>query len=175
MIQLKRIIQLRSEGLKKHSISQKLGIHRKTLNDYLFKLEATGKEFKELLRYDESELASLVFNQVNTRVPDSRAEVLAKQFSYFSQQLSMPGVTRQLLWEEYKNSQPDAYSYTQFCEHFARYNKRKKVTMHFTHQPGEYLQVDFAGKPLYLTDLQTGEITPCPVLVCVDIPMIPCQ
>ncbi len=167
MIQLKRIIQLRTEGLNKLSISQKLGIHRKTLNDYLFKLEATGKGFKELLQYDESELASLVFKQANTRVPDSRAEVLAKQFSYFSQQLSSPGVTRQLLWEEYKNSHPDAYSYTQFCEHFARYNKRKKVTMHFTHQPGEYLQVDFAGKPMYLTNLQTGELTPCPVLVCV--------
>jgi len=39
--------------------------------------------------------------------------------------------------------------------------------MHFDHRPGEYLQVDFAGKPLYIVDRETGEIIPCPVLVCV--------
>ena len=41
MTQIKRIIQLKSEGLSKLKISQKLSIHRKTLDDYLFKIEIT--------------------------------------------------------------------------------------------------------------------------------------
>ena len=167
MTQLKRIIQLKSEGHSKLSISQKLGIHRKTLNDYLFRLDATGKSYQELLDQSEENLSSLVFNTANIRVPDTRYSELEKNFAYFTEQLRKTGVTRRILWEEYKISCPDGYSYTQFCEHFSRYNKRNKATMHFDHQPGEYLQVDFAGKPLYITDPATGEIIPCPVLVCV--------
>ena len=167
MTQLKRIIQLKTEGFSKLSISKKLGLHRKTINDYLVKLEATGKSYQELLVYDENYLSSVVFNSTNIRKRDSRYSELEKRFSYFNEQLSKTGVTRFLLWEEYKISCSDGYSYTQFCEHFSRYNKRNKATMHFDHRPGEYLQVDFAGKPLYVTDQSTGEIVPCPVLVCV--------
>lgn len=167
MTQLKRIIQLKSEGYSKLSISQKLGLHRKTLNDYLVKLDATGKSCHELLSQSEDYLFSVVFNPTNTRVSDSRYSELEKRFSYFKEQLGGTGVTLRLLWEEYKIGSPDGYSYTQFCEHFSRYNKRNKATMHFEHRPGEYLQVDFAGKPLYITDLMTGELTSCPVLVCV--------
>ena len=167
MTQFKRIIQLKTEGFSKLSISKKLGLHRKTINDYLVKLEATGKSYQELLVQDENYLSSVVFNSTNIRKRDSRYSELEKRFSYFNEQLSKTGVTRFLLWEEYKISCSDGYSYTQFCEHFSRYNKRNKATMHFDHRPGEYLQVDFAGKPLYLTDPSTGEIIPYPVLVCV--------
>lgn len=167
MTQLKRIIQLKSEGYSKLSISQKLGLHRKTLNDYLKKLDATGESYQELLNRSDDYLSSVVFNSGNTRVPDIRYRELEKRFSSYGKQLESTGVTLRLLWEEYKTSCPDGYSYTQFCEHFSRHKKRNKATMHFEHRPGEYLQVDFAGKPLYITDPVTGEITSCPVLVCV--------
>ena len=167
MTQLKRIIQLKSEGYSKLSISQKLGIHRKTLNDYLAKLDSTGKSYQELLEQSDDYLSELVFNSGNTRVPDTRYAELEKRFADFTRELKKPGVTRRILWEEYKTSCPDGYSYTQFCEHFSRYNKRNQATMHFDHRAGEYLQVDFAGKPLYITDPETGEIISCPVLVCV--------
>ena len=167
MTQIKRIIQLKSEGLSKLKISQKLSIHRKTLDDYLFKLEITGKSYQDLLQYSETDLAIIVYNTKNTHQPDGRLDDLQSQFDSYTKQLTKPGVTRRLLWEEYKIAKPDGYGYTQFCEHFARYNKRNKATMHFDHRPGEYLQVDFAGKPLHIIDRETGEIIPCPVLVCV--------
>ncbi len=167
MTQIRRIIQLKSEGLSKLKISQKLGIHRKTIDDYLLKLKITGKNYQDLLQYKEEELASIVYNTKNTHQPDGRLDNLKSRFASYTKQLTMPGVTRRFLWEEYKSAKPDGYGYTQFCEHFARYNKRNKATMHFDHRPGEYLQVDFAGKPLHIIDPKTGEIIPCPVLVCV--------
>jgi transposase len=39
--------------------------------------------------------------------------------------------------------------------------------MHFTHKPGEQMQVDFAGDKLHYVDGDTGEVIPCEVLVCV--------
>ena len=81
MTQLKRIIQLKTEGYSKLSISQKLGLHRATLNDYLKKLEATGKNYQELLSRSDDYLSSVVFNSANTRVPDIRYAELEKRFS----------------------------------------------------------------------------------------------
>jgi transposase len=167
MVKIKRIVQLRLAGESKLNISKAVGIHRSILNNYLLKLEFTGKSFPELLQLEEEDLASIVYTEHNTQKPDSRLLYLQKQFNYYTEQLRLPGVTRQILWEEYKASHPDGYGYTQFCEHFARYNKRNQATMHFDHRPGEYLQVDFAGKPLHIVDRETGEIIPCPVLVCV--------
>lgn len=59
MTQIKRIIQLKSEGLSKLKISRKLGIHRKTLDDYLFKLENTGKSYQDLIQYKEEDLSAI--------------------------------------------------------------------------------------------------------------------
>lgn len=167
MTQIKRIIQLKLEGLSKLKISQKLGIHRKTLDDYLSRLALTDKNYQDLLDCNEDELSAIVHNSNNTQQPDDRYNDLQNRFATFSKQLNQTGVTLRLLWEEYKMSNPQGYGYSQFCEHYSRYNKVNKATMHFDHLPGEYLQVDFAGKPLHIKDTQTGEITECPVLVCV--------
>jgi transposase len=167
MDKIKRILQLRSEGTSKLKISKSVGIHRTVLDKYLLKLELTGRDYDELLKMKEEDLSQIVYSEQNTPKPDSRLYYLRKQFSYYTDQLQIIGVTRRTLWEEYKSANPDGYGYTQFCEHYARYNKRNKATMHFTHQPGEYLQVDFAGKPLHIVDRDTGEIIACPVLVCV--------
>jgi len=167
MVQVRRIIQLKSEGVSKYMISKTLGIHRTTLEGYLRKLESTGKSYETLLEHSDQKLVDIVYTVSNAYKPDGRLKELEKQFKSFLKQLKYTGVTRRTLWEEYKEAYPEGYGYTQFCEHFARYLLRTKATMHFDHRPGEFLQVDFAGKLLYIVDHQTGEMIPCPVLICV--------
>jgi transposase len=167
MTKVRRIVQLKSEGLSKLKISQTLGINRVTLDGYLSKLELTGKNYLDLLGYSESELAAIVYKSENTNQPDNRFDELQRRFASYTDQLKKKGVTRRILWEEYKITNPDGYGYSQFCEHFARYNKRNKATMHFDHRPGEFLQADFAGRPLFIVDRETGELIPCPTLICV--------
>jgi len=167
MIQLRRIIQLKVQGLSKLKISESLHIHRATLENYLSKLEASGKSYPELLQYSQAQLSALVFTNTLARVKaDNRIEDLKKHLDYFKSELSRPGVTRKILWEEYQGAYSGGYGYTQFCEHFARYIKQNQATMHLSHHPGDYLQVDFAGKQLHYVNIQTGEIIACPVLVC---------
>ena len=102
MTQVRRIVQLKSEGFSKLKISQKLGIHRKTLNKYLFKLELTGKSYQYLLEYNETELASIVYNTKNTHQPDSRLNEFQSRFASYVEELKDTGVTRLILREEYK-------------------------------------------------------------------------
>jgi transposase len=50
------------------------------------------------------------------------------------------------LWEEYRLINPDdAFSYSQFTYHYAKFRKTVDVTMRMTHRPGECVFVDFAG------------------------------
>jgi transposase len=165
MTQVRRIIQLKAEGLSKLKISESLHIHRATLDNYFLKLESTGKSYAELLQYSDEELRAIAYTTIVAK-PDPRLETLQKHFDYFKSELTRPGVTRKTLWEEYQMAYADGYSYTQFCEHFARHIKCTRATMHLSHRAGDYLQVDFAGKQLHYVDIQTGEIVECPVLVC---------
>ena len=166
MIQVRRIIQLKAEGLSKLRISGSLHIHRATLDNYLSKFETTGKSYSELLQYSDEQLTDLVYNDPVGPKADIRIDDLKKRMDYFKGELLRVGVTRRTLWEEYQALNSEGYRYAQFCLHFARYMKTTKATMHLSHRAGEYLQVDFAGKNLHYIDLQTGEIIPCPVLVC---------
>ncbi|MGO5337747.1 hypothetical protein ACTQZS_13255 [Bilifractor sp. LCP19S3_H10] len=40
--------------------------------------------------------------------------------------------------------------YTQFCEKYRRWASVTKATMRITHKPGDTMQVDWAGDPLYI-------------------------
>ena len=70
MTQVRRIIQLKAEGLSKLKISQSLHIHRATLDNYLSKLAASGKSFPELLEYSDEQLQTLVYSEAATPKAD---------------------------------------------------------------------------------------------------------
>ena len=166
MTQVRRIIQLKAEGLSKLKIAQSLHIHRATLDNYLSRLTASKKNFPELLELNDEQLTALVYNELKVPQADSRIDDLNKHLDYFLKELTRTGVTRKTLWEEYHQGYPEGYRYTQFCEHFSRHARITKATMHFLHRAGDFLQVDFAGKELHYIDLHTGEIVSCPVLIC---------
>ena len=166
MTQLRRIIQLKAQGLSKLKISESVHLHRTTLDNYLSRIEATGKTYPDLMGYSDEQLGAIVYSPQPPLKADKRLEDLHKHMDYFKQELPRTGVTRKLLWEEYYTAYPDGYGYTQFCEHFGRHLRSKAATMHLYHIAGDCLQVDFAGKQLHYVDTKTGEMIMCPVLVC---------
>lgn len=54
--------------------------------------------------------------QTNQKLKD-----LLSFFPYMYKELRKTGVTRKLLWEEYKARYPDGYQVTQFCLHYSRW------------------------------------------------------
>ncbi|GEM_PF-3349586 len=83
------------------------------------------------------------------------------------EELAHEGVTRYLLWVEYREKDPEGYSYQQFCEHLKTHLDVKSAVMHLEHKPGEKLEIDFAGGKMCYINEETGELVQCPVLVAV--------
>jgi transposase len=78
-----------------------------------------------------------------------------------------PGVTLQLLHLEYLERHPDGYHYTQYCEIYRQWLRRRGLTMRQVHRAGEKSFVDYAGKRPCLTDPATGERLPVELFVMV--------
>lgn len=72
-------------------------------------------------------------------------------------ELRRPGVTRALLWEEYRAAHPLGFSYAWYCEHFEVWKGRARPTMRQTHVGGDKIFADFAGDTIEVIDPETGE------------------
>ncbi len=98
---------------------------------------------------------------------DERYGQLQAELPRLLAELKRRGVTRQLLWEEYRSHHPGGYGYSQFCHYFTERLAQGKVTAVFEHRPGEQMMIDLAGKPLYYVDDESGTQISCPVFVAV--------
>src|SRR4030095_11590149 len=82
-------------------------------------------------------------------------------------ELKRPGVTLELLWQEYREQYPDGYSYSRFCDLFREWEKRVSPTMRQTHIAGEKMFVDYAGTKVQVIDGMTGEVLAAELCVAV--------
>lgn len=143
---IKQIELLNKLGIGKKAIAHQLGISKNTVKEYLSK-EKNDKDNESPCSNRLSELQGL--------------------FPYFKEELKRKGVTRQVLWAEYKDSNPEGYSYSQFCEHFMQWLKNHDASLHIEQLPGDRMYVDFAGSKLSIVDTSTGEITDMEVFISV--------
>lgn len=163
---LRNIISLKKKGCSNRSISDQLGLSRKTTNKYVSHLKQTGLSYQDLLNLSDVDLAALV----ETTPAKPTADYLQELYSYFplvEKELKRVGVTRHLLWQEYKQVHPEGISYARFCTHFRQWRQSQEVTMHFEHKSGDKLFVDFTGKKLEIIDPQSGEVVPVEVFVAI--------
>src|SRR3712207_1851370 len=78
-----------------------------------------------------------------------------------------PGVTLQILWEEYREATPDGYGYSRFCELYREFERRLTPTMRQHHVAGDKVFVDFSGKKLPIVDPVTGEVREAELFIAV--------
>ena len=71
----------------------------------------------------------------------------------------------QLLWEEYKESQPDGVNYSWFCDQYRDWARHLDVVLRQDHRAGEKMFVDRAGD--IVTNPHTGETRPAYIFVAV--------
>jgi len=88
-------------------------------------------------------------------------------FPYFEKELKRTGITRWILWGEYKHQHTDGFSYSRFCDHFKQYKTSRSATMHLEHEPGDKFFIDFTGKKLSVIDPSSGELTEVEVYVAI--------
>lgn len=80
---------------------------------------------------------------------------------------SRPGVTLDLLHQEYLEKHPDGYRYTAFCGRYREWLVRRGLVMRQVHVAGEKMFVDYSGKRPEILDLRTGEVIAVELFVAV--------
>ena len=82
-------------------------------------------------------------------------------------ELKKPGVTLQLLWEEYRAVYSGGYHYTQFCHYYREWEQHLGVTMRQNHVAGEKMFVDYSGDKFRVVNTATGEMREVELFVAV--------
>ncbi|WKN29747.1 IS21 family transposase [Porifericola rhodea] len=169
MSTIKQLILLHQQGKGRKTIARTLGISKNTVKVYLEKLKSLttikdgkGYTIEELFRMEHPVLEAK-FHPGNPAYKDDRYEDLKARLDYYFNELKERGVNKKLLWEEYRQGNPDSYSYSQFCFHLHQLQIARRPSAVLHHHPGEKLYIDFAGKPLSYIDKSTGEEIKCQV------------
>ena len=166
MDQVKTILSTYLDCGSIKSTARKLKISKNTVKEYLRRAEAHTVELSELLKLPDAELLKVLYKAEQSK-DSNRASVFDSQVSVWVKELRRIGVTKYLLWEEYREAYPEGYGYSQFCERLRQAIGRRDLTISIEHKPGEVMQVDFAGKRMSWVDSQTGEVHYVQTLVAV--------
>lgn len=167
MRKIKEVLRLKYElGLANRQIARSCSVNHSTVADYLFRAKTAGLDRWPLPDdLDEARLEARLF-PVRPTVPEPTR--LAPNWPAIHDELhGHKHVTLQLLWQEYKQSNPDGYQYSRFCELYRRWADKLDLTLRQEHRAGEKLFVDYAGDKVPVVDSKTGTITEASIFVAV--------
>jgi len=171
MRKVKEVLRLRFDlGLRQDQIARSCSIGQATVHRYLERATAAGLSWPLPEDYDDPRLNELLFPARPVRPPHQlRAGV---DFAEIHRQLmDHKYVTLQILWEEYREAQPEAqpdgYGYSRFCELYQRWHRNRNVVMRQEHRPGEKMFVDWAGPTVPIYGQHGGDIMPASLFVAV--------
>lgn len=151
--------------LSSRQVSLLTNISQTTVLDYCSRFKKVSVPIEELMEYDNAKVISLLYPEiVSSRKTTTRPH---PDWDQVHAELKQKGMTRLLLWEEYKEQHPDGYGYTQFKEYYNRFIKTINPSMRQIHYAGDKLFVDFSGLTMPVVNARTGEIHKAQIFVAV--------
>jgi transposase len=165
MRKIKELLRLHHIGLTQHQIARSCAISQSTVSDYLKAAEAAGICWPDIADQDDAQIEQALF--ANMRAAPAKPQHPPPDFAAIHHELQTNRhVTLHLLWQEYREANPDRYRYSRFCELYNRWLRRQDVVLRQQHRAGEKLFVDYAGDtiPVYSS---TGEARAAAVFVAV--------
>ncbi len=160
---IREILRLKYEvGLSNRAIARACCISNSTVGEYVVRARRTGLVWPVAEERTEEELYQQLFPEVKR---PKLVERPVPDWEKMHREMARQGVTLQLLWQEYREKYPEGYGYTQFREHYQRWNQVHTTSMRLPHKGGEVLEVDYAGMTLSITNPETGEVSQAVVFV----------
>ena len=160
MVRYREILRLTAMGISQRNVAFSVGCAASTVQDVLRAARKVGLEWPLPEDMDDSAIRSRIYPP-RDRSDASKAEI---DHAWVQRELSRPGVTMTLLWNEYADAavsqgrQP--YMYSAFCHRHRKWAEASpEATMHIRWRPGEWTQVDWAGDTMRVLDLDTGELS----------------
>lgn len=166
MLNIRHILRLHTQNQTMSEIIVQTGIRRATLKKIIDDFKESKLSFVEINQLSDKDLEDL-FKKPVEEVLSPRLQTLYSLFPVIDKELKKTGVTKALLWEEYKKKYPDGASSTAFRFHFSQWKSRKTPIMRQNHKAGDKLFIDFAGEKLIIKDKETGKEKPVEVFVAV--------
>jgi len=166
MRKIKDILRLRHEAqLSIRGIAQALNIGYGTVVDYLNRAERAGVKWPLPAELLERDLGRLLFP---TQPATGQRRFTEPDFPYVHRELKRKGVTKQLLWQEYRQQHPDdGYSYAQFCHRYRVWAGQQQRSMRQLHKAGEKLFIDYCGPTMPIVNPDNGECRFAQIFVAV--------
>lgn len=166
MNKIRQVLRLYTQGQSKLKIATQTGIARNTLKKYIKEFTRSGLSFEEISTLSDKDLEDL-FIKPEEKPLDNKQQTLFTLFPAIDKELKKKGVTRYLLWEQYRKDHPDGYGVSQFKYYYALWKAQVNPVMRMEHKAGDKLYVDFAGEKLSITDAATGEVKNVEVFVAI--------
>jgi len=166
MRKVRELLRLHQEcGLSRRQIARALKISRPVVGQYLSNFRQSGLTYQDTTVMSDDEVMEIL--EKGGKRKSERYKALSGRFTYLAGELKRPGVTLELLWQEYKWEHPEGYGYSQFCYHFQVWRSLSPLTMHIEHKAGEAMFVDYTGKKLTISEEVTGRVREVEVLVAI--------
>ena len=167
MRKIKEVLRLKYDcGISEREIARSCQVSRSTVADYLRRAAAAKLNWTEASSLAQTQLEERLFP--TERIP-STVKRPPPDCEYIYNELRTYrkfNLTLSQLWLEYKQSHPDGYQYTQFCEHYWRWRKKLDYIMRQEHRGGEKLFIDYSDG-LSIVDTITGEFIPTQLFLAV--------
>ena len=160
MRKIREVLRLSAAGKSGRQIAAAIGSALSTVQTCLGRAEDAGLGWPEAEPLSEAALHARLYPPAAT--PSTRP---APDFAQLHAELSRPGVTRLLLWQEYKAAHPEGWQYSVFCEQYRRWLATAEPVLRQAHAPGDKAFVDYAGQTVPITDRHTGKLRPAQIFI----------
>ena len=156
------IICHEKSGMSIRQISSSLSVARSTVSDYINRYKTSALTLRDIQELDADTLYNRLFPKKRQLIDPTKT---IPGFANIHNELKRRGVTRMLLWEEYREKYPNGYGYSQYCDLYNQWNKQVTVSMRQVHKAGEKMFVDYSGLTMDIIDPYTGEIQKAEIFV----------
>ena len=166
MRHIKEILRLKLEAKLSHrKISRCLNVSVGTVSTYGKRAVDIGLTWPLPTEISDNDLEQLL---TPSPKPSGRYGRVTPDCSAIHQELKQKGVTKQLLWEEYKQAHGNAgYQFSQYCGYYRDWQAKQKRSMRHVHKAGEKLFVDYSGATMPIVNPDTGDIRFAEIFVAI--------
>ena len=166
MRKLKEVLRFHSLGMSQHRIARGCRISQSTVHEYLSAAQAAGVKWPLPEDWGDQQIEQALFPQRPAR--DGSRKHAEPDWSKIHHDLQThKDLTLLLVWQEGRETDPDGYGYSRFCDLYRRWLKKLDVVLRQEHRAGEKMFVDYAGATIPIHDPRSGEVHPAAVFVAV--------
>jgi transposase len=165
MRQLRHLLRLAHGGASIREMARTLGLARSTVQENLKRAANAALQWPLPGDLTDEVLEHRLFTHAGVKTGVRRRP--EPNWGSLVVEVKKPGVTMQILWEEYRAVHAAGYGYSRFCELFREFEQRLSPSMRQEHVAGDKVFVDYSGKKIAIADPATGVVREAEIFVAV--------